>query len=407
MIYKYIKHESTSNISVDFNKVNAPSWTTQGKLINNTQYSSKPDNDGKDIAIPGSTSSDNALTDFVVNILNVDFNGVDISNETIGTTIQNLKSINNAGDLMVVIKYLLQQLQSDKKALVGRFVPKQNVTYSGALQSIGKFELKDPNATVSVLVNNKQVTLDANKNVTEINAGTYTISYTIEPKDTVTYKTISDTIKITISKASPISAPPTLKQNIIANGTPQTLVNPPSDVHGTIEYKVGSGNWSTEIPKRTEPGSYKISYRVNPSDTNNYSVINETDLGTVIISDKKNVVGYVAFMDGTINECLNKIKEEDFKFQLYQDETKIMCDSGQIPNIDKNAMYAFIVSTKPYAPIVSGWSTAFDCPITQDPYMSSNKTISINGTSYKIYRPAYSTGFVGGTDWKYVTFKLK
>lgn len=406
MIYKYTKHESTSNISVDFNKVNAPSWTTQGKLINNTQYSSKPDNAGKDIAVPGSTSSDSALTDFVVNILNVDFNGVDISNETVGTTIGELKAINNAGDLMVVIKYLLQQLQTNSKSIAGKFIPKQNVVYSGKSQSIGTFELKDPNATISVLVSDKQVTLDDKKSVNVTDAGTYTISYTIEPKDTITYNTISDTIKVTLQKASPISTPPVLKTNIVANGAAQTLVDPPSDIHGTIEYKVGSGNWSTEIPTKTEPGSYEISYRVTPSDRNNYKVINETDLGAVIISEKKNVIGYVAFIQGKINDSLNNLKEDDFKLQLYEDETKIMCDSGQIPNIDKQSMYAFIVTTKTNAPIVGGWSKSFNSPITQNPYILSNKTISINGTTYKIYRPEYSTGVVGGTDWKFVTFKL-
>lgn len=401
MIYKYIKHEKATNINVEFNNVNAPSWTTQGKLINNTKYS----NIG-DVAKPGEKSTDGTIEDFVVNVLNVDFNGVDISNETIGTIIQDVKSIDNAGDLMIVIKYLLQQLQSDKKAFVGRFVPNQNIVYSGKEQSIGKFELKDPNATVSVLVNGKQVTLDKDKNVMFTDAGDYNISYIIDPKDIVTYKPLSNTVTVTIAKASPISGEPTLKTGIMANGTAQALVNPPSDVHGTIEYKVGSGNWSTEIPTKTDPGSYKIYYKVTSSDSNNYKDISETDIGTVIISEKKDVIGYVAFMQGKINESLNKLKEEDFKLQLYQDETKIMCNSGQIPNIDKQSMHAFIVTTKTNAPIVGGWSKVFNSQITQAPYILSEKTISINGTSYKIYRPAYSTGVVGGSDWEYVTFKL-
>ena len=63
--------------------------------------------------------------------------------------------------------------------------------------------------------------------------------------------------------------PPTVNQTpsartISYTGSAQALVNAGSVTGGTIEYRLGAGEWSTNVPTATAAGTYAVSYRVLP-----------------------------------------------------------------------------------------------------------------------------------------------
>lgn len=67
------------------------------------------------------------------------------------------------------------------------------------------------------------------------------------------------------------------------NGSAQELVNAGSTTGGTMQYKVGSGSYSTAIPKATIAGTYTVYYKVVGGEA--YSDVDEASL-TVTINKK-------------------------------------------------------------------------------------------------------------------------
>ena len=88
----------------------------------------------------------------------------------------------------------------------------------------------------------------------------------------------------TIAKAAPTYTAPTKKSNLTYNGGSQALVNAGSATGGTMQYKLGSGSWSTSVPSQTNAGSYTVSWKV-VGDAN-HTDVNETSLGSISIAKK-------------------------------------------------------------------------------------------------------------------------
>ena len=107
-------------------------------------------------------------------------------------------------------------------------------------------------------------------------AGTYTVKYKVVRSDPDNYEdyipSTGNPFTVVVSKAS---YTPTGDYSVVANAltyipnTPQQLVSVTGSVtNGTIYYKVGDGDWSTEIPTATTAGAYSVSYKVVPTDPN-------------------------------------------------------------------------------------------------------------------------------------------
>lgn len=85
-----------------------------------------------------------------------------------------------------------------------------------------------------------------------------------------------------IAKAAPTYTAPTKKNNLTYNGSSQALVNAGSATGGNMQYKLGSGSWSTTVPSQTDAGSYTVSWKV-VGDAN-HTDVNETSLGSISIA---------------------------------------------------------------------------------------------------------------------------
>ena len=113
---------------------------------------------------------------------------------------------------------------------------------------------------------------------TAINAGTYTIYYKV-----VGDKNHNDgevyAITTNIAKAEPYIIAPTIKENIVYNGKPQELVNTGIAEGGTIQYSFKeNSNFSDDIIKATNAGTYVVYYKVIGDNNHNDSDIESLEI---------------------------------------------------------------------------------------------------------------------------------
>lgn len=77
-------------------------------------------------------------------------------------------------------------------------------------------------------------------------------------------------ISVTIKKADAQVTAPTAKTGLSYNGEEQVLVDEGSAVGATISYKLGDGDWTTNIPSATDAGEYTVAWKAVADD--NYAV---------------------------------------------------------------------------------------------------------------------------------------
>ncbi len=99
---------------------------------------------------------------------------------------------------------------------------------------------------------------------TEINAVGHNVYYKIVGDDNHNDLVDDETQKlyVTIARANSLVTAPTAKTDLTYNGEAQTLVNAGSATGASIEYKLGDGEWTTEVPAATNAGAYKVTYKV-------------------------------------------------------------------------------------------------------------------------------------------------
>lgn len=78
-------------------------------------------------------------------------------------------------------------------------------------------------------------------------------------------------ISVTIAKADAQVTAPTAKTGLTYNGESQALIVAGSALGATIEYKLGVGEWMTDIPTATDAGEYTVVYRAVAAA--NYNVV--------------------------------------------------------------------------------------------------------------------------------------
>ncbi len=102
---------------------------------------------------------------------------------------------------------------------------------------------------------------------TATNASTYTVEYKVvvdgnynEPQ--------GGSVEVVIAKANATVTAPTAK-TLTYTGSAQELINAGSVIGGKMQYKVGEGEWSENIPTATNAGTYTVEYKIVPDDNHN------------------------------------------------------------------------------------------------------------------------------------------
>ena len=119
---------------------------------------------------------------------------------------------------------------------------------------------------------------------TATNAGEYTVYYKVLGDDS--HSDLIDDEKqqltVTIAKADAQVTAPTAKTGLKYNGESQALIVAGSAVGATIEYKLGDGEWTINIPAATDAGEYTVIYRAVSAA--NYNVVDTEQQLTVTIA---------------------------------------------------------------------------------------------------------------------------
>ena len=140
---------------------------------------------------------------------------------------------------------------------------------------------------------------------TAIDAGEYT----------VIYKTVADAnynvvdgeqqLTVTIAKADAQVTAPTAKTGLKYNGESQALVVAGSAIGATIEYKLGDGEWTTDIPTATDAGEYTVVYRAVAAA--NYNVVDGENKFSITIAKIADSIDFS--LDNVTVRCGDSVPE--------------------------------------------------------------------------------------------------
>ena len=92
-------------------------------------------------------------------------------------------------------------------------------------------------------------------------------------------------------KQDPTYTAPTAKTGLTYNGQEQELITPGSATGGTMQYKLGGGRYSTELPTATNAGTYTVYYKVVGDASHN----NTEEKSIKVTIDKATLTGTPTF----------------------------------------------------------------------------------------------------------------
>lgn len=122
------------------------------------------------------------------------------------------------------------------------------------------------------------------------NAGEYTIYYKVLGDDDHSDFVTEEGITVTIAKANAqFTTEPIANANLTYNGSQLSLVVAGVVTNGTLEYKLGDGDWSENIPTAVDVGNYKVFYRVVPTDSDNYNGIEQKELNVSVVKAQNEI----------------------------------------------------------------------------------------------------------------------
>ena len=153
----------------------------------------------------------------------------------------------------IVVKYYEMQMDVDVSNYTGEYdgnVHSPNITVS------------DPTSNYTIKYSNdggSTYTLD--EPVGTDTVGEHTVYFKVTSPLYVTYKSNA---KVTITKATPTyKTTPTVKTDLVANGSAQALVNAGSSDYGTVVYRLNeTGEFSETIPSGTDAGTYTVEFKI-------------------------------------------------------------------------------------------------------------------------------------------------
>ena len=122
------------------------------------------------------------------------------------------------------------------------------------------------------------------------NAGEYTIFYKVLGDDDHGDFVAEEGITVTIAKANAqFTTEPLANANLTYSGSQLNLVVAGVVTNGTLEYKLGDGDWSENIPTAVDVGNYKVFYRVVLTDSDNYNGIEQKELNVSVVKAQNEI----------------------------------------------------------------------------------------------------------------------
>ena len=142
---------------------------------------------------------------------------------------------------------------------------------------------------------------------TATDAGEYTVYYKVLGDDNHSDLIDDETqqLTITIAKADAQVTAPTAKTGLKYNGESQELVVAGSASGATIEYKLGDGEWTTDIPTATDAGKYTVVYRAVAAA--NYNVVDGENKFSITIAKIADSIDFS--LDNVTVRCGDSIPE--------------------------------------------------------------------------------------------------
>ena len=116
------------------------------------------------------------------------------------------------------------------------------------------------------------------------NAGNYIVYYKVFGDDNHNDTAVEE-LHVSIAKAAAVLTAPTAKEGLHYNGEDQALVNAGSTTFGEVLYKINDGEYSIELPKAKNVGTYTVYYKVESTD--NYDGVAEASLTVTIEANNK------------------------------------------------------------------------------------------------------------------------
>lgn len=138
-----------------------------------------------------------------------------------------------------------------------------------------------------------------------INAGEYTVIYKAVADANYNVIDTEQQLTITIAKADAQITAPAAKTGLAYNGEAQALVVAGSAVGATIEYKLGDGEWTTDIPVATDAGEYTVSYKAVAAA--NYNVVEAENQITITIAKIADSIDFS--LDSVTVRCGDSVPE--------------------------------------------------------------------------------------------------
>lgn len=148
---------------------------------------------------------------------------------------------------------------------------KTGLTYNGEAQALVNAGSAN-GATIEYKLGDGEWTRDV---PTATNAGEYTVYYKFVADANHNVIETEQQLTVIIAKAVAQVTAPTAKTGLTYNGEAQALVNAGSATGATIEYKLGDGEWTTNVPTVTNAGEYSVTYKAVP-DCNHTSDAEQT-----------------------------------------------------------------------------------------------------------------------------------
>ncbi|MBQ3426542.1 MAG: hypothetical protein IJH37_05280 [Clostridia bacterium] len=151
------------------------------------------------------------------------------------------------------------------------------LTYNGSAQQLAVKGVAT-NGTVKYKLNNGSWQTGI---PTATAVGEYTIAYQVVGNTNYnTLDAVTITAKAKINKANSAFTTAPAAKALAWTGEAQELVSAGTTADGTVEYKLGDGEWSTAIPEATAVGDYTVYYRIK-GDTN-HNDLAEASVGVTI-----------------------------------------------------------------------------------------------------------------------------
>ena len=152
---------------------------------------------------------------------------------------------------------------SQTKAITGASSAEGSVSYSI------KSKTNKSGTTVNYFsLSGTNLTMNAS---TPVSGSNYQVVITATAAGNKNFKGISKDITVTVTVSRKTENPTVTASTLTFNGGDQTLLTV-SGNKGTMHYKVGSGSWSTTIPKGKDAATYTVSYYMDESE--NYNAMN-------------------------------------------------------------------------------------------------------------------------------------